>query len=374
MVFMKAQLSSIRRLVVKVGTNVLTNGTDRLYRPGMVDLARQIADLRRAGVEVVLVSSGAVTAGRERLAILQRQRDMPLKQLLAAVGQGRLMHIYEQIFDLYDVPVAQTLLTRDDLRDRNRYLNARNTLLACLSHQVLPIINENDVVAVDEIRVGDNDNLSALVAGLVDADLLLILSDIDSLYTADPRLDPTAQRIAEVAQIDQSIYDLAGGSNTRGTGGMRTKIQAADMATRSGTSVVISAGAAPNVLLRVCAGEALGTRFLPVASKLESRKRWLLAETVRNSRIMTDAGAARALREHGRSLLPAGITAVEGSFERGQTVRIYTNEGQEIARGLAQYSARDVLLIKGLRSNEIGERLGYDYGPEVVHRDDMVLL
>ena len=372
---MSSQYSStIRRLVIKVGTNVLTNGTDRLHRPGMVDLVRQIADLRDAGIEVVLVSSGAVTAGRERLPVLQRRRDMPLKQLLAAVGQGRLMHLYEQIFDLYDIPVAQTLLTRDDLRDRHRYLNARNTLLACLKHQVLPIINENDVVAVDEIRVGDNDNLSALVAGLVDADLLVILSDIDALYTIDPRRDSAAQRIAEVAQIDQSIYDLAGGSNTRGTGGMFTKIQAADLATRSGIGVVITAGATPNVLPRILAGERLGTHFKPVASKLESRKRWLLGETVRYSCIMTDAGAARAFRESGRSLLTAGITAVEGAFERGQTVRIYTHEGQEIARGLAQYSSRDVLLIKGLRSNEIAERLGYDYGPEVVHRDDMVLL
>ena len=366
--------TTIRRVVVKLGTNVLTAGTDRLHRPRMVELVRQIAEARALGVEVVLVSSGAVAAGRERLQFPPRRRDLPIKQLMAAVGQSQLMHLYEQIFDLYSITVAQTLLTRDDLRDRHRYLNARNTLLACLLHGVLPIINENDVVAVDEIRLGDNDSLSALVANLVDADLLLILSDIDGLYTADPRRDPQATLIPEVRAIDDAIYALAGGSNTRGTGGMLTKIHAADLATHGGTAVVIASGAVPNVVRRVLEGEPLGTRFPPIASRLESRKRWVLAETVRHSRVLADDGAARALRDGGKSLLPAGVVGVEGDFERGQTVRIYVGAGQEIARGLAQYSARDLRLIKGLRSSQIAETLGYDYGPEVVHRDDMVLL
>jgi glutamate 5-kinase len=256
----------------------------------------------------------------------------------------------------------------------NRYLNARNTLLACLEHRVLPIINENDVVAVDEIRVGDNDNLSALVAGLVDADVLLILSDIDALYTADPRRDATAQPISVVEAIDPAIYALAGGSNTRGTGGMITKIQAADLATHSGTEVVIAAGATRDVISRVVAGELVGTCFRAVSTRLESRKRWILAEMARHSRVITDTGAARALLEGGKSLLPAGVVAIEGEFERGQTVRIFNTDGQEIARGLSQYSARDLGLIKGLRSHQINERLGYDYGPEIVHRDDMVVL
>jgi glutamate 5-kinase len=347
---------TLRRVVVKLGTNVLTAGTDHLHRPRMVELVRQIAEARARGVELVLVSSGAVAAGRERLQFPPKRKDLPFKQLLAAVGQSRLMHIYEQIFDLYSIPVAQTLLTREDLRDRHRYLNARNTLLACLLHGVLPIINENDVVAVDEIRVGDNDTLSALVANLVDADLLLILSDIDGLYTADPRRDATARLIPEVRGIDDTIYGLAGGSNTRGT------------------AVVITSGAAPDAIGRVLAGEPLGTRFPPIASRLESRKRWVLAETVRHSRVIADGGAARALTEGGKSLLPAGVVGVEGDFERGQTVRIYSGAGHEIARGLAQYSARDLRLIKGLRSAQIAETLGYDYGPEVVHRDDMVLL
>lgn len=372
--YMNGHNLSTRRLVVKLGTNVLTAGTDRLHRPRIVELARQMAQARSGGVEVVLVSSGAVAAGRERLQFPPRRRDMPLKQLMAAVGQCRLMHLYDQIFELYDIAVAQTLLTRDDLRDRHRYLNARNTLLACLHHGVLPIINENDVVAVDEIKVGDNDNLSALVAGLIDADLLLILSDIDGLYSSDPRHDPAAERIPVVERIDESIYERAGGSNTRGTGGMQTKIQAADLATRSGTEVVIAAGRERDIITRVLAGESLGTRFPAVASRLESRKRWVLAETVRHSRVETDDGAARALVEGGKSLLPAGVTAIEGDFERGQTIRIFTRDGKEIARGLAQYGARDLRLIKGLRSAHIVEVLGYDYGPEVVHRDDMVLL
>ncbi len=362
------------RIVIKLGTNVLTAGTDRLHRPRMVELARQIAEARAGGAEVVLVSSGAVAAGRERLSLPPKRRDMPLKQLLAAVGQSRLMHLYEQIFDLYSVPVAQTLLTREDLRDRTRYLNARNTLLACIGHNVLPIINENDVVAVDEIRVGDNDTLSALVANLVDADTLLILTDIDGVYTADPRHSPDAERIDEIALITDAVYALAGGAGQRGTGGMLTKIQAADLATRAGTGVVIAAGGEREVILRLLAGEAIGTRFLPQTTRLESRKRWLLAETARNSRIVLDAGAVRALLEGGKSLLPAGVSEVSGDFERGQTVRIYDLAGREIARGLAHYSARDVRLIKGLRSDKIAEILGYDYGPEVVHRDDMVVL
>lgn len=364
----------MKRVVVKLGTNVLTAGTANLHRPRIVDLVRQIADARADGVELALVSSGAVAAGRERLQFPARRRDVPLKQLLAAVGQSRLMHLYEQVFDLYGIPVAQTLLTRDDLRDRHRYLNARNTLLACLLHGVLPIINENDVVAVDEIRVGDNDTLSAMVAGLIEADLLLILSDIDGVYSADPRRDPAARRIEEVRAIDESIYALAGGSNARGTGGMVTKIQAADLATRSGTAVVIASGAERGVVTRILDGEQIGTRFPALVSHLESRKRWLLAETARHSRVVADEGASRALTEGGKSLLPAGVAEIEGDFERGQTVRIYARSGREIARGLAQYGARDLRLIKGLRSARIAETLGYDYGPEVVHRDDMVIL
>jgi glutamate 5-kinase len=341
----------------------------------MIELVRQMARLREAGVELILVSSGAVAAGWERLGFPERKRSMPAKQLLAAVGQSRLMHLYEQLFEIYGVTVAQALLTRDDLRDRRRYLNARNTLLACLDRQVLPIINENDAVAIDEIRVGDNDTLSALVSNVVDADLLLILTDIAGLYTADPRRDPQATLIAEVPAIDESIWALAGGVGShRGTGGMRTKINAAELATASGTATVITSGFEPDVLVRLAEGERIGTFFPAGDSHIESRKRWILAETVRHSKLVVDAGAARALRSGGKSLLPAGIVAIEGLFDRGQTVRIFDTEGHEIARGLSQYRASDMQLIKGLRSSLIAETLGYEYGPEAVHRDDMVVL
>lgn len=365
-------------MVIKLGTSVLTAGTDRLNRPYMVGLARQVATLREQGCQVLLVSSGAIAAGRERLGSAPHQRSrasVPLKQVFAAVGQSRLMHLYEQLFEIYGLQVAQALLTRDDLRDRRRYLNARNTLTLCLERGIVPIVNENDAVVTAEIRVGDNDNLSALVAGLVGADLLLILTDIPGLYSADPRSDPAAELIPEVPVIDERIWAVAGGAGTaRGTGGMRTKIQAADLATRSGATVVIASGAEPDVILRVAGGERLGTRFPAHGSYPDARRRWILAETARLSRLVVDAGAVNALVRDGRSLLPAGVVAVEGEFDRGQTVRIFAPDGREIARGLTQYRAADVRAIKGLHSAQIAETLGYDYGPEVVHRDDMVVL
>lgn len=370
----------LSRLVVKVGTSVLTGGSDRLNRPIMVDLVRQMSHIQAQGVQVILVSSGAVAAGWERMGFPPRDQHkkeaaVSLKQMLAAVGQSHLMHLYEQLFDIYGLYVAQALLTREDLQDRRRYLNARNTMLYCLKHGIVPIVNENDAVATDEIRVGDNDTLSALVANLIDADLLIILSDIDGLYNADPRIISDAALIETVEHIDESIWVVAGGSGShRGTGGMQTKIHAADLATRSGTNVVVANGSVHNVLPRICNGERLGTRFVTTVCNLESRKRWLLAEMVRHSRVVVDAGAAEALIHQGRSLLPAGITHVEGNFDRGQTIRIYDSDGHEIARGLTQYRASDLVLIKGYHSTHIAEVLGYAYGAEVVHRDDMVLL
>lgn len=376
---MTTQQADRLRLVVKVGTSVLTAGTDSLNQPFMVDLARQVAMLHQQQAEVLLVSSGAVAAGWERLDFPPRQqrnrKAVAFRQMLAAVGQSRLMHMYEQFFNIYGLKVAQALLTRGDLSDRQRYLNARNALLQCLHYRLLPIINENDAVATSEVRLGDNDTLSAYVANLVDADLLVILSDVQGLYSADPRRDPHAQLLHEVAQIDTQIWEMAGGSGThRGTGGMFTKIRAADLATRSGCEVVIASGFEPDALLRVVRGEQLGTRFRRSGSHVEARKRWLLAETVMDSRVEVDAGAVRALVEQGKSLLPAGITAVAGDFGRGQTIRIYSNTGHEIARGMTQYSAAELTLIRGRQSAQIADVLGYDYGTEVVHRDDMVLL
>lgn len=364
-----------RRVVIKLGTSVLTAGTDRLHRPRMADLIRQIAVLREAGGQAILVTSGAVLAGWEQLGFPPRKRNLPEKQLFAAIGQGRLMHVYAQLADIYGITVAQTLLTRDDMRDRRRYLNARNTLLGCIARGVLPIINENDAVAVDEIKVGDNDTLSALVANLVEADLLLICTDRSGVFTADPRTDPHAELIRDVPVIDERVWALAGAAGShRGTGGMHTKIQAADLATRAGIDVIIAGGDTPDLLPQAARGELVGTRLHARATPLEARKRWILAEIVRQSRVVVDDGAARALREHGRSLLPAGITGVEGAFDRGQTVRVFGGDGHEIARGLVQYRASDLRLIAGQHSSQIEDVLGFTYGPEAVHRDDMVLL
>lgn len=365
-----------RRVVVKVGTSVLTASTDRLHRPRLVDLVRQLAALRASGGEPILVTSGAVLAGWEQLGFPPRKRSLPEKQLLAAIGQGRLMHLYAQIADLYGLPVAQTLLTRDDLRDRRRYLNARTTLLACLERGILPIVNENDVVANEEIKVGDNDTLSARVAALVEADLLLLVTDRPGLMSADPATDPTAHLIDVVETLDESIWALAGEAGShRGTGGMRTKLEAADLATRAGVETVIVSGDYPDCLFRASRGERCGTLFRArPGTRLEARKRWILAETVRAARIEVDSGAEQALRRDGRSLLPAGIVAVEGAFERGQTVRICSRGGQELACGMVRYGAADLRLIAGKRSTKIAEVLGYDYGAEAVHRDDLVML
>ncbi|MFC4425695.1 glutamate 5-kinase [Deinococcus navajonensis] len=362
------------RAVLKLGTSVLTAGTDRLHRPRLVDLIRGLAAARASGHELVLVTSGAVLAGWEALGFPPRDGTLAEKQMLAAVGQGRLMHTYATLADLYGLPVAQVLLTADDFRDRTRYLNARTTLEGCLRRGVLPVINENDAVAVEQIKVGDNDTLSAFVANLVEADLLLILTDAPGLYTADPRLDPQATLIPVVERVTPEVWALAGGAGShRGTGGMHTKIQAAEIATRAGTPVVIAPGDAPEALGRVLEGEPLGTRFLASGSRLEARGRWILAELAAG-RLHLDDGAAQAVRERGGSLLPAGIREVEGRFRRGQTVSLLGPDGTEIARGLSRYAATDLARIAGQHSRAIEGLLGYTYGPEAVHRDDLVRL
>jgi len=373
---------SYRRLVIKLGTNLLTGGSNRLDLEVMSSLAAQIAHLHQQGKEMVLVSSGAIASGRHALGLTKRMtskhRDVPFRQVLAAVGQSRLMHTYEQLFAKHNITVAQALLTKADLSDRAGYLNARNTLLTLMELRVLGIINENDVVATDEIqgaRFGDNDNLSAMVANLIDADMLMILTDTEGLYTADPRLHPEAQLIPCVEHIDATIEHLAGGSSTeRGTGGMATKIEAAKLATASGVTVVIAGGHQPDVVLRLAQGEALGTLFPPAASKMESRKRWLLSGLASRGRLAVDAGAARALKEQHRSLLPAGIKGVEGDFGRGDTVEIYDLRGERIACGIANYSSQDITAIKGCRSCQISEVLGHEYGDEVMHRNNLVVL
>jgi glutamate 5-kinase len=343
----------------------------------MVELVRQVAQLHSQGCKVVLVSSGAIAAGRERLAFPQLPKEIPAKQMLSAVGQPRLMALYEQLFDIYRLTVAQVLLTRTDLADRTRYLNSRNTLSALLSQRVIPIVNENDTVATEEIRVGDNDNLSALVANLIEADLLVMLTDQPGLFTADPRTDPSAQLIGEITSpsIPQPVWDAVGGTAGKlGTGGMLTKLQAADLARRSGTTVVIAAGDEENVLIRLVAGESLGTRFSPLVTTLEGRKRYILAGGNRLPGILVvDAGAARALRK-GSSLLPVGVKSLTGTFDCGDTVKVVDSSGAEIARGLVNYSAADLALIAGKQSKEIEAILGSDYTDEVIHRNNLVLI
>ncbi len=367
--------SSWRRVVVKVGTSTLTAGSARLNPPRMVDLVRQISGLRAAGSEVVLVTSGAQQAGRERLGHPQEHKSIPFKQLLAAVGQSRLMHLWAQYCELYEIVVAQVLLTREDVEDRHRYLNLRDTFEGLLQRGILPVVNENDAVATDEIKVGENDSLSAMVANLIEADLLVLLTDTDGLYTADPGTDPNARLIERVGKIDETVYELAKGSKSGlGIGGMYTKVVAADMATRSGTSVVIANGGRENVLADVWAGTIPATWFPAQITPAEGRKRWLLAQPVTAGSVRIDEGAARAILSGGKSLLPVGIVDVEGDFERGAIINVCDASGREIARGLGNYSAHDLRRILGQRSGDIAEHLGYDYGPEFIHRDKMVLL
>jgi len=367
---------TFHRLVVKCGTSTLTGGTSRLAPSRLVEVAQQVARLRSEANEIIVVSSGAVAAGRERLGLIPLPKDLPVKQMLSAIGQPRLMALYEQIFGLYGLTIAQVLLTRADLADRRRYLNSRNTLTALLEHGIIPIVNENDTVATEEIRVGDNDNLSALVANLIDADLLVLLTDQAGLYTADPILDPAAQLVTDVTgpDISPALWQAAGGTaNGIGTGGMVTKLQAADLARRSGTTVVIANGSEPNVLTRLVAGEKLGTWFQAVATSVESRKRYILAGGRVPGYVRVDTGAMQAL-QHGSSLLPVGVTAVDGTFERGDTIPVMNAVGREIARGIANYSSDELALIRGRQSAEIETLLGYTYGDEMIHRNDLALL
>ena len=370
--------SQYQRLVIKLGTNLLTGGSGRLDLPTMAGLAGQVAQLHGQGREIILVSSGAIAAGRDKLGADRNRKDIAFRQVLAAVGQGCLMHTYEQLFDKHGIVVAQALLTKRDLSDRAGYLNARNTLLSLLSLGVVPIINENDVVATDEIKeakFGDNDNLSAMVANLVDADLLVLLSDVTGLHTSDPRKDPEARIIPTVKKIDAEIEGMAGGAGTsRGTGGMATKIEAAKVATRSAIAVVITEGIIPNVIVRLAEGESIGTLFLPTTTKVESRQRWMISRLASRGKIIVDDGAAAALKKRKGSLLPAGIKGVEREFKRGDMVDIVDLQGNRIACGISNYSAIDIQAMKGAQSEDIMAILGYEYGAEVVHRNNLVVL
>jgi len=370
--------SPYHRIVAKFGTRLVTGGSDHLNYDILSSLVTQVSQLHKQGLELLVVSSGAIAAGRYKLGLTKELKGIPFKQVLASVGQNRLMQAYEQLFSQHNVTVAQALLTKADLSDRAGYLNARNTLLALLELRVLCIVNENDVVAVDEIqeaKFGDNDNLSAMVANLVDADLLLLLTDTAGLYTADPHRDPDAHLISQVERIDSEIERLAAGTPSGlGIGGMITKIEAAKLATASGVTVVIADGREADIILRLVAGEPLGTRFLPTTSKLESRKRWMLSGLSTRGKLIVDSGAATALKKQNRSLLAAGIRQIEGDFQRGDIVNIYDPEGSRLGCGITNYSSADISIIKGAHSRKIASLLGYDYGSEVVHRNNLVVL
>jgi glutamate 5-kinase len=364
------------RIVVKVGTSTLTAGTSRLSIPRIFDITRQIMQLKENGAQVALVTSGAIAAGREAMSLAEAPRFTPGKQMLAAIGQPRLIAFYDQFFRMFGQISAQVLLTREDLTDRNRYLNARGTIEGLLEGGIVPIINENDTVATEEIRFGDNDNLCALVASLVEADLLLLLTDQAGLFTGDPRKDENARLIRRVdpMEIPEEFWAAAGGSQTGlGTGGMVTKLRAADLARRAGVKVVITSGSEPDVILKAAAGTEMGTLFPPLVSKLESRKRFLLAGKRSGGIISIDNGATLALQKGG-SLLPVGIRDVAGDFSRGATVRIMELSGSEVALGMTNYDSSDLKKIMGCRSDEIEDILGFTEGDEAVHHNNMLLL
>ncbi len=366
------------RIVAKVGTNLLTSGANHLDLPLMANLAEQVALLHRQGREIIIVSSGAIAAGREKLKGVPESKNTPFKQILASVGQGHLIHTYEQLFSQHDITIAQALLTKVDMSERSGYLNARNTLLALIELGVICIVNENDVVATDEIgqlKFGDNDNLSAMVANLVDADLLVLLTDTGGLYTADPHYNPEAQLIRRVDEIDAEIENLARDTTNRyGTGGMITKIEAAKLAISSGVSVIIANGREPDVLVRISRGEEIGTLFLPRQSKMESKKRWMLSGLASKGKIVVDKGAMLALKEQNKSLLPAGVLSAEGDFQRGDIVDIFDKRGKHVACGISNYDSSDILVIEGAHSDKILALLGHEYGDEVIHRNNMVVL
>jgi glutamate 5-kinase len=363
----------MHKVVIKLGTSTLTQGTKQLSRRYMLEMARQIVHLREQGKQVVLVTSGAVAAGRELLGHPTVERYWPSKQMFASIGQGRLMQIWADLFGLFGVHVGQLLLTRSDFSNRNRYLNIRDTLYCLLKHAVLPIINENDTVATNDIRVGDNDNLAALVANLIAADHLILLTDQKGLYTADPRHHPEAELIPIVKHIDDSILRLAGGSSSAsglGTGGMITKIQAAQLASQSGTNTTIASSSFPNVLLDIVEGKPIGTLFMAETTPRESRKRWLLSEKHQGT-IHIDAGAEQKLRYGGASLLAVGIVRTTSHFERGAIVQLISPAGKPIAVGMTNYGSHEIQKLIGSHSKHTEDLLGYSYGPEVIHRDNM---
>ena len=369
-------LKKAKRIVIKVGTSTITYANGKRNFSQIDRLAREISDLQNQGKEMILVTSGAVAVGVDRMGLPGKPKTIPGKQAAAAVGQGVLMHTYEKFFADYGQIVAQVLITKTEAIDRHRYTNTRNTFMELMRQRVIPIVNENDVVALDELKIGDNDNMSALVAGIVDADLVIILSDVDGLYTANPQTHPDAVIVPEVAEITPEIEASAGGvGSARGTGGMATKIQAAKAATSSGIHLVIASGTEKNAITRVLQGEELGTLFVSRENRLQFRKRWLAFGAKIAGSIVVDDGCAKAIRKAGGcSILPAGVFAVQGEFLPGSTVSVIDKDAHELARGLVHYSSAELEQIKGCNSGEIANILGHKNFDEVIHRDDLVSL
>ncbi len=369
---MERDFSKAKRIVVKVGSSLLTE-KNRLNLKRMEGIVDQLASLQKKNREIILVTSGAIASGMGRLN-LRKLTTMPQKQAAAAIGQNLLMGIYERLFKKRGCLVAQVLLTSEDIQNRERYLNARNTLLTLLNYKAIPIVNENDTVAVDEIKFGDNDTLSALVASKVEADLLIILTDTKGLYTTDPKRGGGARFIEEVSQITPQLERMASGSGTlRGTGGMVTKLRAAKIARSSGVAMVIADGRIKNAISRLLAGERLGTLFLP-KERLKSRKRWIAFGVVLRGKIKIDEGAKEAISKRGKSLLPSGIREVEGRFSIGDGVSVIDEEDEEFARGIVSYSSNEIDEIKGKKTQEIRKILGYKDYDEIIHRDNLVIL
>ncbi len=364
-----------KTIVVKFGTSMLTSGSKRLDPAHMIEVVRVLSGLKAKGHHIVVVSSGAVAAGREALGYPDLPRTIANKQMLASVGQTHLMNKWQQLFEIYGLHIGQILLTRADLEDRERFLNARDALGALIEQGIIPIINENDAVATAEIKVGDNDNLSARVAILSDADCLILLTDQKGLYTADPRSNPDARLISRVDKITPEIKALAGDSvSGLGTGGMATKLQAAEIATRSGIEVIIASGDDPKIIESIVEGDYIGTSFSPESSPLEARKAWILAGPKPKCSIIIDDGAVKALMKKGSSLLPKGIVDISGEFLRGDVVNIVSLDGKVIARGVSRYTSAEIKAVARHNSEEIESILGYEHGQVAVHRDDLVVL
>ncbi len=371
---LRASLKSARRVVVKIGSALLTRDGQGLNNDGIQNWVGQLAQFRARGVEMVLVTSGAVAAGMQRLGRSQRPRALHELQAMAAVGQMNLVQVYESAFQRHGLHTAQVLLTHDDLANRKRYLNSRSTLRTLLSLGVIPVVNENDTVATEEIRFGDNDTLAALVANLVEADLLLILTDQRGLYDRDPRQHPDAKLVEEGVAGDKQLLSMAGGSGALGRGGMRTKLLAAEKAAHSGASTVIASGREENVIVRVLSGEGVGTHLKAEQGRVAARKQWLAGHAHAAGSLRLDAGAVKVIRESGKSLLPVGVKAIEGTFTRGEVVSCLDPEGHEVARGLVNYSSEEAVRIIGHVSDKIESILGYVDEPELIHRDNLIVL